>query len=147
RPAFRRSTVSTTPIWRGWCGTRLRRAARAEMNMARGARINWARYAIVAAAIALIVGAIWTLRPVFIADAPPPPTDEPAARIHGAVIAIDTHVDIRSTFAPDSYGPGNRGTYPVQVERPRMREGGLDAVFLVVYAGQRARDDAGQAQA
>lgn len=115
--------------------------------MARGARINWARYAIVAAAIALIVGAIWTLRPVFIADAPPPTIEETAARIHGSVIAIDTHVDIPSTFATDIYDPGKRGTYPVQVDLPRMREGGLDAVFFIVYAGQGARDDAGHAQA
>ncbi|MBX3492492.1 MAG: dipeptidase [Parvibaculum sp.] len=115
--------------------------------MARGARINWARYAIVAAAIALIVGAIWTLRPVFIADVPPPTIEETAARIHGAVIAIDTHVDIPSTFATEIYDPGKRGTYPVQVDLPRMREGGLDAVFFIVYAGQGARDDAGHAQA
>ena len=115
--------------------------------MARGAHINWTRYAIVAAAIALIVGAIWTLRPVFISDAPPPTAEETAARIHASVIAIDTHVDIPSTFATGIYDPGKPGTYPVQVDLPRMREGGLDAVFFIVYAGQGARDDAGYAGA
>lgn len=115
--------------------------------MARGTRINWTRHAIVAAAIALIIGAIWTLRPVFIPDVPPPTVEETAARIHASVITIDTHVDIPSTFASEIYDPGKQGTYPVQVDLPRMREGGLDAVFFVVYAGQGARDDVGHAQA
>lgn len=111
------------------------------------ASMKWTRYGILAAALALVIGAIWTLRPVFVAETPPPTLAEMAARIHGAVIAIDTHVDIPSTFATDIYDPGKKGTYPVQVDLPRMREGGLDAVFFVVYAGQGARDDAGHAGA
>lgn len=115
--------------------------------MARRARINWTRYAIVAAAIALVIGAIWTLRPVFISDAPPPTIAETAARIHASVIAIDTHVDIPTSFGTDIYDPGKSNAWPVQVDLPRMRDGGLDAVFFVVYAGQGARDAVGYAAA
>lgn len=110
-------------------------------------KMKWVRYGILATALALIIGAIWTLRPVFVAETPPPTLAETAARIHASVITIDTHVDIPSTFATEIYDPGKPGAYPVQVDLPRMREGGLDAVFFVVYAGQGARDDAGHAGA
>ena len=110
-------------------------------------KMKWVRYGSLATALALIIGAIWTLRPVFVAETPPPTLAETAARIHASVITIDTHVDIPSTFATEIYDPGKPGAYPVQVDLPRMREGGLDAVFFVVYAGQGARDDAGHAGA
>jgi membrane dipeptidase len=62
---------------------------------------------------------------------------ERARRIHGAVIALDTHADIPGNFGTPEYNPCtalNR-----QVDVPKMRAGGLDAAFFVVYVGQAAR--------
>jgi membrane dipeptidase len=77
-------------------------------------------------------------------QAPPPPprqaTGEAAlvarARgIHERVIAVDTHVDI----SPANFAQLSRNyTQDLgnQVNLPKMRAGGLDAPFLVVYVGQ-----------
>jgi membrane dipeptidase len=62
---------------------------------------------------------------------------EQARRIHASVITIDTHADIPFNFGTPEYNPCqplNR-----QVDVPKMREGGLDAAFFVVYFGQTAR--------
>jgi membrane dipeptidase len=62
---------------------------------------------------------------------------ETARRIHESVITIDTHNDIPPNFASEEVNPGVRGDR--QVDLPKMREGGLDAAFFVVYVGQRER--------
>jgi membrane dipeptidase len=60
-----------------------------------------------------------------------------AAEIHRGVITLDTHVDIPLNFASPEVDPGVRGRS--QVDLPKMREGGLDAAFFIVYVGQRTR--------
>ncbi|MHC4997237.1 MAG: dipeptidase [Planctomycetota bacterium] len=60
-----------------------------------------------------------------------------AKAIHDEVTTIDTHVDIPFDFATPKVDPGVRGDY--QVDLPKMREGGLDAVFFVVFVGQTER--------
>jgi membrane dipeptidase len=57
-----------------------------------------------------------------------------ARAIHDKVIALDTHVDIEpADFTTDkNYTQRLEG----QVDLPKMTEGGLDAVFMVVYVGQ-----------
>jgi membrane dipeptidase len=61
---------------------------------------------------------------------------ERARRVHQAVITIDTHDDIPFNFAADiDPCTGSR----MQVDLPKMREGGLDVAFFVVYVGQTAR--------
>lgn len=63
-----------------------------------------------------------------------------ARQIHNRVLSLDTHVDIPFEFASDSVDPGMRGRY--RVDLPKMEEGGLDAVFWIVYVRQtKARDD------
>ncbi|MGH7504874.1 MAG: dipeptidase, partial [Longimicrobiales bacterium] len=59
---------------------------------------------------------------------------ERARAIHERVMTLDTHVDINpSNFTPEqSYAT----RLETQVNVPKMEEGGLDAVFLVVYVGQ-----------
>ena len=71
-----------------------------------------------------------------------------AREIHAAVITLDTHKDISSDLAstdlPESSAeresflqktdPTRRG--PNQVDFPKMREGGLDVAFYIVYVGQ-----------
>jgi membrane dipeptidase len=65
-----------------------------------------------------------------------------AREIHERVITIDTHVDIPNNFAaaPDT-DPGVRGRF--QNDLPKMREGGLDAAFFIVYVGQGDRTPEG----
>ena len=60
-----------------------------------------------------------------------------AREIHERVISIDTHDDIPFNFATPEVDPGVRGDR--QVDLPKMREGGLDAGFFVVYVGQTER--------
>ncbi len=69
-----------------------------------------------------------------------------AREIHDRVITIDTHVDIPNNFAaaPDT-DPGVRGRF--QNDLPKMREGGLDAAFFIVYVGQGDRTPEGYANA
>jgi membrane dipeptidase len=54
-----------------------------------------------------------------------------------SVITIDTHDDIPANFATEEVDPGERGER--QVDLPKMREGGLDAAFFIVYVGQTER--------
>ena len=68
----------------------------------------------------------------------PRPTDDAlvkkARAIHDKVIALDTHVDIN----PHDFTAERNYTQRLdtQVNLPKMVEGGLDAVFLIVYVGQ-----------
>jgi len=70
---------------------------------------------------------------------------ELARGIHERVITIDTHVDIPFNFATDAVDPGERGRF--QNDLPKMREGGLDAAFFIVYHGQGERTPEGFANA
>jgi len=59
---------------------------------------------------------------------------ERARLIHQRVLSLDTHVDIN----PGSFTAERNYTQrlPSQVNLPKMDEGGLDVVFLIVYVGQ-----------
>lgn len=59
---------------------------------------------------------------------------ERARGIHDRVITMDTHVDI----SPARFTPTCNYTMRLttQVNLPKMKEGGLDAPFLIVYVGQ-----------
>ncbi len=57
-----------------------------------------------------------------------------AEKIHEKVIALDTHVDIPTDYATAAMDPG--GITKAQVDLPKMRAGGLDAIFLIVYTAQ-----------
>ncbi len=79
----------------------------------------------------------------------PPDTDDDivarAAEIHARVLAIDTHDDIPPNFATAAADPG--APEGRQVTLPRMREGGLDAAFFIVYVGQTERTEENYATA
>ena len=66
-----------------------------------------------------------------------------AARIHDRVLTIDTHTDTPMAIARSNYNIGERhesgGRRSGKVDLPRMKEGGLDAVFFAVYLGQGER--------
>ena len=70
-----------------------------------------------------------------------------ARAIHDRVLTLDTHVDINPrNFTATA--PNYTTRLTTQVNVPKMEEGGLDAVFLIVYVGQdTALDEAGYARA
>lgn len=87
-----------------------------------------------------------TARPAAQAPAPADAALVAKARaIHERVITIDTHDDIPFNFATPEVDPGVRG--PRQVDLPKMREGGLDVAFFVVYVGQGPRTPDGYEKA
>lgn len=63
-----------------------------------------------------------------------------ARRIHEAVLTIDTHDDIPFDFATPAVDPLNADR---QVNLEKMRAGGLDVAFFVVYVPQGPRTPAG----
>lgn len=109
--------------------------------------MNRLRWGIVVAGVLLFLAALWTLRPAFMAAPPEPTMEEIVERIHRSAIVIDTHVDIPGFFGVAPYDPALRGEWPIQVDFPRMREGGMDAAFFIVYVGQTSRDAVGYAEA
>jgi membrane dipeptidase len=64
-----------------------------------------------------------------------------ARGIHERVITMDTHVDIPGNYATPAADPGVRGN--AQVDLVKMKEGGLDAAFFIVYVGQGPRTPEG----
>jgi membrane dipeptidase len=52
------------------------------------------------------------------------------------ILTLDTHVDIPLDFATDAVDPM---TADLQVNLDKMRRGGLDAAFFIVYVGQTER--------
>jgi membrane dipeptidase len=69
---------------------------------------------------------------------------ERARAIHESVLTIDTHDDIPFDFATPDVDPLNADR---QVNLEKMRAGGLDVGFFIVYVGQTERTEANYAQA
>ena len=74
--------------------------------------------------------------------------DKIAAAIHNRVLTVDSHVDTPLLMVYADFDPGIRhdesGT---QVDFPRMKEGGLDAVFFAVFVWQGPRTPEGNEKA
>jgi membrane dipeptidase len=68
---------------------------------------------------------------------------DPAA-VHDASLPLDSHVDIPFDFATPEVDPR---TGDLQVNLDKMRAGGLDSAFFIVYVGQTARTPENYAQA
>ncbi len=69
-----------------------------------------------------------------------------SAVIHDRVLTLDSHVDISPdyTFLPE-FDPGKMTK--MKVDLPKMRAGGLDGAFFIVYVGQTARTEENYAAA
>jgi membrane dipeptidase len=87
------------------------------------------------------------------APAPPVPKAAPSGEaalvakargIHDRVIALDTHNDI----SPNNFQFSRNYTQDLgnQVNLPKMKKGGLDASFFIVYVGQSTAADAFEAE-
>ncbi len=65
-----------------------------------------------------------------------PASEINAEAVHARILTLDTHVDIPFEFATDQFDPLDGD---MQVNLQKMREGGLDAAFFVVYVAQTPR--------
>lgn len=72
-------------------------------------------------------------------------TELEVREIHDRIFTLDTHVDIPSGYATHTLDP-NTWTR-LQVDLPKMRAGGLDAAFFIVYVQQRDLTEEGYATA
>jgi membrane dipeptidase len=68
-----------------------------------------------------------------------------ARQIHERVLTIDTHDDIPFNYATPEVNAC--GPTRMQVDVPKMKAGGLDAAFFIVYVGQGPRTAEGNAKA
>jgi membrane dipeptidase len=96
-----------------------------------------------------------------VAQRPPLPAEQTAQAdaIHARILTLDTHKDIEPQLAPEQlpadpqtreqfrakHDPTVRGTQ--QVDFPKMREGGYDCAFFIVYTAQRRLDEPGYKRA
>lgn len=71
---------------------------------------------------------------------PPTPRITPAeGAAHERMIVLDTHLDVAERFDDGRWDFGQRHVYAEdgsQVDLPRMREGGMDGGFFVIYTAQ-----------
>jgi membrane dipeptidase len=77
-------------------------------------------------------------------NAATPSTDAGSDGLHAATLTLDTHVDIDLDFATGTIDPLDAD---IQVNLEKMREGGLDTAFFVVYVGQTERTPENYARA
>ncbi len=67
-------------------------------------------------------------------------TDKKVKRVHEKVITVDTHCDTPMALIEDGFDVGVKNEAPQsRVDFPRMKEGGLDAIFFAAFTGQRTR--------
>lgn len=78
-----------------------------------------------------------------------PAGSDPAA-LHERILTLDTHLDTPLHFERSGWSFAERHSFATDlshVDLPRMREGGLDGGFFVVYTHQGELTDAGYAEA
>jgi membrane dipeptidase len=76
--------------------------------------------------------------------------EELAKEIHEKVLTVDTHTDSPWYLLRGGFDFSERHDYSKDHSRldfPRMKEGGLDAVFMAAFVGKGARDHAGNEKA
>jgi len=74
---------------------------------------------------------------------------EKALKIHEKAITIDSHTDTPMLFTREDFDMSVRHDphkSSTKVDFPRMKEGGLDGIFMAVFLGQGPRDAEGHAR-
>lgn len=80
----------------------------------------------------------------------PAPPDKKVAKLHQRVLTLDTHADAPIMLQKDGFDVGkahNTKRDDSQIDFPRMKAGGMDAMFFAVYTSQGPRTDEGHAEA
>lgn len=73
-----------------------------------------------------------------------------AHKIHQRILTLDTHADAPINMVKDGFDAGERHDLvrdKSQIDFPRMKEGGMDAMFFAVYLAQGPRTPEGHAEA
>ena len=73
-----------------------------------------------------------------------------AHKIHQRILTLDTHADAPINMVKDGFDVGarhDRVRDKSQIDFPRMKEGGMDAMFFAVYLAQGPRTPEGHAEA
>ena len=74
-------------------------------------------------------------------------TSETPDQIHESILTIDTHCDTPLHMTDDTWEIGERhdpgASGSGKIDLPRMKEGGLDAIFFAVFVGQGQRTPEG----
>ncbi|RRB02187.1 dipeptidase [Larkinella rosea] len=73
-----------------------------------------------------------------------------AHKIHQRILTLDTHADAPINMVKDGFDVGERHDRvrdKSQIDFPRMKEGGMDAMFFAVYMAQGPRTPEGHAEA
>ncbi len=66
--------------------------------------------------------------------------DKKLAKIHARAITVDTHCDTPMALLDEGFNVAERNEAPrSRVDFPRMKEGGLDAIFFAAFTSQRER--------
>lgn len=77
-------------------------------------------------------------------------TEERAKEIHEKVLTVDSHTDTPWALLRGDFDLDDRHDFNIdhsRVDFPRMKEGGLDAVFMAAFVSQGNRDDEGNRKA
>jgi membrane dipeptidase len=83
-------------------------------------------------------------------DPGPKTPEEMAKKIHEKVLTVDSHTDTPWALLEGGFDLDIRHDFEKdksRVDFPRMKEGGLDAVFMAAFVGQRHRDEEGNKKA
>jgi membrane dipeptidase len=66
--------------------------------------------------------------------------DRQFRKIHEKILTVDTHCDTPMGLLEEGFDVGQKNRAPQsRVDFPRMKEGGLDAMFFAAFTGQRER--------
>ncbi len=74
------------------------------------------------------------------------PTEDEVRRVHELALTIDTHCDTPMDMLERGFDIGKRNSTG-EVDLPRMKEGGLDAMFFAMFTSQEARTEQNYAEA
>ena len=81
---------------------------------------------------------------------PDNPITQKARKIHQRVLTLDTHADAPIMMQKPGFDVGKAHDTrkdASQIDFPRMKQGGMDAMFFAVYTSQGPRTDSGHAEA
>lgn len=68
------------------------------------------------------------------------PSPEKVRQVHERALTVDTHCDTPMNMVEDGYDIGKKNRQG-KVDLPRMKEGGLDAMFFAAFTTQKARTE------
>lgn len=102
-------------------------------------------YGIVLVFLNLTMGGVWAQTPTLTSK-----QKEKAAKIHAQILTVDTHADVPINMMEEGFDIAVRHDFAkdgTQIDFPRMKEGGMDAMFFAVYMGQGKRTPEATAEA